>query len=221
MHKRVKPTSHGLQHRYEMTFTVANATELGDRQVIGGKGRFIGNPYDNSELEKACMALAQAAPTDALREGQADRLNRFIGRAEKLLDKKMARPGFVFPSLKMSQGAFNLDEIQDQIGEEWDAVAHRLRPFINQDLYGENIINIVMAGWRQHPEISTIKKTIRRYYLLDDAARYRDLFVYRHDDLVMVGSVFKDGRFESSGERGSFLHINYFRSRQELAGTDG
>jgi hypothetical protein len=102
----------------------------------------------------------------------------------------------MFPSLKMARRAFNLEEIHDQIGEEWDAVAHRLRPFINQDLFGENIINIVTSRWRQHPEIDTIKRTIRRYYLL----RYRDLFVYRHDDLVMVASLFKDGTFESSGE---------------------
>jgi hypothetical protein len=210
MHKRINLASLGCRHRYEMTFSLDNSTKMGARQVAEGQGRFVGRPYDNRDLEKACTTLAQAAPTDPLREGQADRLNRFIARGEKLLDKKMAQPGFVFPSLKMSQGAFNLQEIKEQIGEEWDAVVHRLRPFINQDLYGENIINIVTSAWRQHPEFDPIKKTIRRYYLLEGAARYRDLYVYRRGDVVMVASVFKDGVFEASGDRGSFLHINCF-----------
>ncbi|QOZ33277.1 hypothetical protein [Bradyrhizobium sp. CCBAU 53421] len=212
MQKRIKPTSRSLQHRYEMTFTLTNTTDMGARQLVEGQGRFIGHPYDSSELEKACASLAQTPPTDALREGQADRLKRFIGRTKKLLDKKLARPGFVFPSLKMSQEAVNLEEIQDQIGEEWDAVVHRLRPFINHDLFGEHIINDVMAGWRQHPEFDAIKRTIRRYYLLEEAARYRDLFVYRRHggDLIMVASLFKNGMFEASGERGSFLHVTPF-----------
>lgn len=220
MHKRVKPTSRHLQHGYEMTFSIENPTPMGVRHVVDGRGRFIGNTYDNGELETACNKLAQAAPTDALHQSQADRLRRFVGRAEKLLDRRMAKPGFVFPSLRMSEGAFNTEEIQDQIGEEWDAVLHRLRPFINKDLFGETIINDVLAGWRQHPEIDAIKQVICRYYLLEDAARHRDLYIYRRDDLVMVAWIFKDGRFEASGARGSFQHLYCFSKNQSQDGPE-
>lgn len=210
MNSRVKPSSYRFQHRYELNFMISNASETGARQAVNNQGRFVSRPYDNSDLHLACGTLEGTAPTDPLHESQVDRLRRFVGRADKLLDRRMAQPDFTFPSLKMSQGTFNTDEIRSQIGEEWDAVVMRLRPFINQDLFGENMINIVVAGWRRHPEIEAIKKTIRRYYLLEDAARHRDLFTYRRNGLVIVASLFKDGTFEASGERGSFLQSNYF-----------
>jgi len=139
MSKSPNPTSLARQHRYEINFSLTNPTHQGARHVANGQGRFVGTPYDSSDLEAACLTLARAAPTDPLRDEHADRLRRFIGRAEKLLDKKIARLGFLFPSLRMTAGAVNAQEIKEQIGEEWDAVAHRLRPFINQELKGENI----------------------------------------------------------------------------------
>lgn len=210
MSKSPNPTSLVRQHRYEINFSLTNPTHQGARHVANGQGRFVGTPYDSSDLEAACLTLARAAPTDPLRDEHADRLRRFIGRAEKLLDKKIARPGFLFPSLRMTEGAINAEEIKEQIGEEWDAVAHRLRPFINQELKGENIINIVTGAWRQHPEMAAIKQTMRRYYLLEAAARYRDLYLYRRGDVLIIASAFKDGAFEASGERGSFLQTNFF-----------
>jgi hypothetical protein len=220
MNKGPNPTSLARQHSYEITFSLTNPTVQGARHVADGQGRFVGTPYDSSDLEAACLTLARAAPTDPLRDEYADRLRRFIGRAEKLLDKKMARPGFLFPSLRMTEGAVNAEEIKEQIGEEWDAVALRLRPFVNQELQGEHIINIVTGAWRQHPEVEAIKQTLRRYYLLEAAARYRDLYLYRRGDVFIIASAFKNGAFEASGERGSFLHTNFFFRGAEEDTTD-
>lgn len=210
MNKGPTPTSLARRHSYEINFSLTNPTVHGARHVADGQGRFIGTPYDSNDLEAACLTLAGAVPTDPLRDEDADRLRRFIGRAEKLLDKKIARPGFLFPSLRMTEGAVNAAEIKEQIGEEWDAVALRLRPFINQELQGENIINIVTRGWRQHPEVRAIKQTLRRYYLLEAAARYRDLYLYRRGDVFIIASAFKDGAFEASGAKGSLIQTNFF-----------
>lgn len=217
MNKGPNPTSLARQHRYEINFSLTNPTDQGALHVANGQGRFVGTPYDSSDLEAACLTLAHAAPTDPLRDENADRLRRFIVRAEKLLDKKIARPGFLFPSLRMTEGAVNAGEIKEQIGEEWDAVALRLRPFINQELQGENIINIVTGAWRQHPEMAAIKQTIRRYYLLEAAARYRDLYLYRRGGVLIIASAFKDGAFEQSGARGSFLQTNFFGAEEDTA----
>lgn len=151
------------------------AKEMFDADAATIKAR-----YDNSDLTDLADSFFEQKITGKFDVSDHFKIKAFIDRVRELRTKSISQVGFKMPSMKMDSGVTDVDDLAAMIGEMWDGLAMRIRPFLNNDVRWDNLLNIATSV-RDYDDRKALKAVFRDYAELRSSAKWHNACFMKKD----------------------------------------